>query len=51
MYNSNNLPEKSETFDLKKKKENIICSLKEVECFLNDFHKLVNYIKLYNILK
>ncbi len=46
-----NLPEKNKKFDLKKKKENIACSLKEVECFLCDFHKLVNYVKLYTILK
>lgn len=51
MYDSNKLPEKREHFDLKQKKENIICSLKEVECFLDGFHKLINYIKLYKILK
>ena len=32
-------------------KKNTCQSLKEVECFLNDFHKFFNYVKLYKILK
>ena len=37
--------------DFKKLKNNTIRSLNEVEIFLNDFNRLKNYIKLYNILK
>lgn len=32
-------------------KKNTQKSLKEVECFLNNFHSFTNYIKLYKILK
>ena len=35
----------------KKRKENTICSLKEVEHFLRNGHKILNYINLYKILK
>lgn len=38
-------------FDFKKMKKNTICSLNEVECFLNNFNKFYNYIRLYKILK
>ena len=38
-------------FDIIKIKKNTICSLNEVECFLNNFHKFFNYVKLYKILK
>lgn len=37
--------------DFKKMKKNTINSLNEVECFLHDFRKFCNYIKLYKILK
>lgn len=37
--------------DFKKLKNNTIHSLNEVECFLNNFHRFTNYIKLYKILK
>lgn len=36
---------------LKKRKENTLCSLKEVEHFLRNGHKILNYINLYKILK
>jgi len=42
-------PPKKLTF--KKRKENTICSLKEVEHFLRNGHKILNYINLYKILK
>jgi len=35
----------------KKRKENTFCSLKEVEYFLRNGHKILNYINLYKILK
>ena len=38
-------------FDFCKIKKNTICSLNEVECFLNKFHKICNSVKLYKILK
>lgn len=38
-------------FNLKKLKDNTFHSLNEVECFLNNFHRFTNYIKLYKILK
>ena len=37
--------------DFKRMKKNTINSLNEVECFLHDFKKFCNYIKLYKILK
>ncbi len=43
--------EKKNKIDIKKMKKNTINSLNEVECFLHDFNKLFNYIKLYKILK
>ena len=42
-------PHKKLTF--KKRKENTLCSLKEVEHFLRNGHKILNYINLYKILK
>ena len=36
---------------LKQKKENTIHSLKEVECFLTNFKKICNGVKLFNIIK
>lgn len=45
-------PEKNKKkFDFKKKKNNTICSLHEVECFLTNFHKFSDCVKLYKILK
>ena len=32
-------------------KKNTICSLNEVEYFLNNFNNFLKYIKLYKILK
>ena len=43
--------EKKNKIDIKKLKKNTITSLNEVECFLRNFHKFTNYIKLYKILK
>ncbi len=45
------LKKKKIKFDFKKIKKNTICSLNEVECFLNNFNKFYNYIRLYKILK
>lgn len=42
---------KKTKMDFKKIKKNAIISLNEVECFLRDFKKFSNYIKLYKILK
>ena len=38
-------------FDLKKKKDNTLRSLYEVEHFLSDFKRFHRYIKLYFLLK
>lgn len=43
--------EKKSNFDFKTKKENTLRSLKEVECFLNDFKRISKHIKLYKLLK
>lgn len=43
--------EEKNKFNFAKKKENTICSLFEVEHFLCDFHKFINTLKLYHILK
>lgn len=48
---SNNNPPKKNKMDFKKLKNNTFNSLNEVECFLNNFHKFTDYIKLYKILK
>ena len=45
------LKRKKIKFDFKKMKKNTLISLNEVECFLRDFKKFSNYIKLYKILK
>lgn len=42
---------KKNKIDFKKLKKNTCNSLNEVECFLNNFHRFTNYIKLYKILK
>ena len=42
---------KKEKFDLKKRKENTVASLFEVEHFLGNFKNVVKGIKLYQILK
>lgn len=45
-------PKKSKKkVDFKKLKKNTCKSLNEVECFLTDFKRFTNYIKLYKILK
>lgn len=38
-------------FDFCKYKNNTIKSLNDVECFLCNFNRFTNYIKLYKILK
>lgn len=45
------LNKKDKKFNFSQKKDNTIKSLSEVECFLRDFKKFKNYIKLYKILK
>jgi len=42
---------KPKKISFKKRKENTLCSLKEVEHFLRNGHKILNYINLYKILK
>ena len=42
---------KKEKFNFKKKKENVVCSLFEIENFLCKIKKVCNGIKLYKILK
>ena len=49
-------PSNSETItkkkiNIKELKNNTLNSLNEVENFLNDFHRLKKYIKLYRIIK
>ena len=44
-------PVKKEKFNLKNKKENIVCSLFEVEKFLCNFKNVIKGVKLYKILK
>lgn len=41
----------NKNFNFNKIKKNTLNSLNEVECFLNNFHRFTNYIKLYKILK
>lgn len=43
--------QKNKKLNFKQIKINTCNSLNEVECFLNDFHRFCNYIKLYKILK
>ena len=42
---------KKKNMDFKKIKQNAFTSLNEVECFLRDFKRFTNYIKIYKILK
>ena len=42
---------KKNKFNFKNCKENTICSLNEVEHFLNNFSDFYRYIKLYKILR
>lgn len=44
-------PPKKNKFDFKKKKENTLASLNEVEHFLNDYKHFMKYVKLYKWLK
>jgi len=50
-HNPKNKINKPKKLTFKKRKENTICSLKEVEHFLRNGHKILNYINLYKILK
>jgi len=47
----NNIPSNSNKIDIKKRKENTINSLFEVEHFLSNIKNIINGIKIYNILK
>lgn len=51
--NKSTLSKKSDkpNFNFKRIKKNTLCSLNEVECFLNKFNKFSNCIKLYKIFK
>ena len=49
--NFENQKKKKNKTDFKKLKNNTINSLNEVECFLTNFNKFTDYIKLYKILK
>jgi len=42
---------KKNKFDIIKIKKETVKSLNEIECFLNNFNKFFNYVKLYKILK
>lgn len=44
-------PPPKKKFNFKCCKDNTIKSLREVEYFLNHFHRFIKYIKLYKILK
>lgn len=44
-------PPKKKPISFKTMKKNTICSLNEVEYFLNNFNKIAKCLKLYNILK
>jgi len=48
-----NLPAKMDTkkFDIRCLKNNTICSLNEVEQFLNKLQHTIRYIKIYKLLK
>ena len=46
-----NLNDKKEKFDIKKRKENTINSLFQVEHFLGNFKNVLKGVKLYNIIK
>ena len=52
LYRSN-LPEKKDKkkLNFKEMKNNTICSLKDVEFFLNNFQNTLRYIKLFKLLK
>ncbi len=49
--NRGNNKNKKKSFDFNTCKKNTIKSLNEIECFLNNFHDVFRYIKLYKILK
>lgn len=42
---------KKQKFDFKLRKDNTLHSLREVNKFLSDFNKMIDYITLYKILK
>ena len=44
-------PPPKKKFNFKCCKDNTVKSLRDVEYFLNNFHRFIKYIKLYKILK
>ena len=57
-FNSNNLyrsapPSKKDNkkLNFKTMKNNTICSLNDVECFLNNLQHAIRYIKIYKLFK
>lgn len=47
----NEKKEKSKKFDFKKKKENTLASLNEVEHFLFNYKHFMKYVKLYKFFR
>lgn len=43
-------PQKNK-FDIKKAKNNVVCSLNEVGYFFNNFSHFIKYVKLYKLLR
>ncbi len=52
-YSRGNKPQnkKNSKFDFKKKKENTLASLYEVENFLFNYKNFIRYVKLYKLFK
>lgn len=50
LFNSNTAKQK-EKLDFKKRKENTLSSLNEVENFLFNYKHFIKYIKLYKLFK
>lgn len=50
-YSRGNNPSKKNKFDFKKKKENTLASLNEVENFLFNYKHFIKYVKLYKLFR
>ena len=50
-YRGDGSSQKKEKFDFKCFTKNTICSLNDVECFLNNFTYYYKFFRLYKILK